>query len=769
MAKSKINDTWFKRFDTNNDLVSLWCQKTNSDCVHCRWCDTDIKVASKAFAAITQHSASKKHNSNRSSALQSVKLVSESSSSATLSSKSTLQPTIGLYLQDAAAITKEIIWIIHMTMKNCPDGDVDKDQIALKLIAPNDTKSMKIGRTKLAYVRKAIASWFWDLTHKDIGESFFTLMFDDTTNNLNKKELQIVVKYWSNNLKRLSFVHLKSAFMINGKAQPTVDVLMKTIREDKLNTIKLIQLGSDGPNVTKTVKNKMNAIMMEDRGFILLDIGSCHDHVLHNSLKEGCKEMKNVHVLCQQISEYFKSPAKWNDFSETFDVELKFVTFFSIRWTSLGPSTKRILLNWNNIYNFFSDVNKKPEKEKNLHEKNIIRLLELSNIHPEVAFVNQVAAIIEPVLLFLERTNQINFEADDVYFELLCKLTSFIAVPGSVAYQKIILNKKVDEDHEMTVTLSSNVSDLVQPASLESFKGDVGEFVKSIINYLNKKNFFLQFLFNAKHMALKYIFKEGSITKVMELSKSFSNNVLNEKELFDELTILVTTKNERDFADCKTIDSFFSAIFEWREVPNLKALFGMVSACSISNAEVERYFSRSGLVVTKRAANLEEESFNDRKRIISGMEFFDNNLNHLKINANLIAKVGQSHSVYKRRLEEEKQLATDTAEKKRSPVELEEHIQNVQLEKKIIKDIEQQVSETRMKLESEKEKSDKIWKTIEDRMNDASDINKTLEAFQTLNESLRISKLKVNELERQLSSVLEKHSKKQQKFIDLYH
>lgn len=44
----------------------------------------------------------------------------------------------------------------------------------------------------------------------------------------------------------------------------------------------------------------------------------------------------------------------------------------------------------------------------------------------------------------------------------------------------------------------------------------------------------------------------------------------------------------------------------------------MVSACSVSNAEVERYFSRSGLIIMKKVSNLGKD-FNDRKHLISGM------------------------------------------------------------------------------------------------------------------------------------------------------
>lgn len=410
-----VQSNWFQRQDSNNDLVSIWCTKVDEKNVRCNWCQSNFKVSSKAFGAVSQHSTMTKHRAFRKSNLQSLKIAPISTNLSQPSASQSTPPTIGLFLQDNATIAKEITWTIHLTLTNSSDAGVDKDQEVLKLIAPNDLQNFKLGRTKLAYIKTPIALWFCEKVFGDISESYYTLMFDDTTNNQHTKELQLVLKYWSKRLKRLNFVHLKSAFMETGRAQPTVDVMMKAINDYKLDTKKLLMIGSDGPNVTKAVKAKMNSQMKEDRGFELLEIGSCHDHILHNSLKEGCKTMKNVHHFCQQISDFFKSSSKWAEFATKFNVELKFVTFFSIRWTTLGPATARILQRWKEIVLYFDDIERnKKEKDKLVSEKTIIRLLSDPSLHAEIAFVNQVADIVEPVLTFLERKDQIIFEADQI-------------------------------------------------------------------------------------------------------------------------------------------------------------------------------------------------------------------------------------------------------------------------------------------------------------------------------------------------------------------
>lgn len=755
----KVQDGWFSRKDANEDLISMWCSKVSDGFVHCSWCQSDIKVGSKAFGAVRQHSEKAKHNTARKLHLQSLTIVPRTSSTSTRTSSSApLAPKIGLFLQDTATIAKEILWAIHLTMSNSSDATVDSDQEALKLIAPNDLKNFKLGRTKLGYIKTPIAEWFWDKVHKDISGSFYTLMFDDTTNNQHTKELQLVLKYWSKSLKRLNFIHLKSAFMESGKAQPAVDVIQKSIEEHKLNIKLLLQLGTDGPNVTKAVKAKMNSSLVNVRGFKLLDIGSCHDHILHNSLKKGCKSMESVHHFCQQVSEFFKTTSRWLDFSSRFNVHLKFVTFFSIRWTTLGPATSRILQYWNQIKLYFADIerNKKKDKEKLLViETTILDLLASKTIHAEIAFVNQVASIVEPVLTFLERKDQVIFQADRMYFEMLCKLAAFIAVPSSATFNTIVTSKVVTDDQQLDVQLSTSVTESIAPIELPAFKEAAEIFISQMINYLSQHSFFNQFLYHAKFMAVDEIFKEGSISKILELSRYFKNGIIDEKKLYDELTVLVTSNKEVDYANCKNIDEFYCVIME-KGNPNLGNLFMMVSACSVSNAEVERYFSRSGLIITKKVSNLEEKSFNDRKHIISGMQFFNNDLKMLQMDGALYNKVQHASSKYKRKLEEEKQLSQELSKRQRSDDDNLMRLQliaDIQEEKELSKDLARQISLTTGKLNDERELAKKILSAICEKTSDTADADDKIETIRQLSRSLTGTNEIIKKLEENLNTL----------------
>lgn len=125
-------------------------------------------------------------------------LASSSSQVASSSSRQLSQPTLSLFVQGSKELVNEILWTIHLCLKDAPDAEADEDSKLLKRIAPNDLSGFTLGRTKLAYTKVAIADWFWEeVVLKDLDCCFFTLMFDDTTNVQNRKELQLVLKYWS--------------------------------------------------------------------------------------------------------------------------------------------------------------------------------------------------------------------------------------------------------------------------------------------------------------------------------------------------------------------------------------------------------------------------------------------------------------------------------------------------------------------------------------------------------------------------------------------
>lgn len=616
--------------------------------------------------------------------LQNMKLVSSTapivstSSSVLMSSnpRGAAQPKLSLIVHGTTDIVNEIIWVINMTLKDSPDTEIDYDLKALQRMAPNDLKNFGMSRKKLAYTKKAIGDWFWEtVVLKDLKNSFFSLMFDDTTNIQHKKELQLVLKYWSLKLQCVNFVHLRTAFLTSGKAVPAVEEMKTAIKTNSLSTQNLVQLGSDGPNVTKSIKNKINMWLKEEEGLQdLFDLGSCHDHNLHNALKAGCEEMKNVHVLCQQISDYFKSSLNWEEFSNRTGANLKFITFFSVRWTTLGPATARIIELWEQLKAFFDEVAQKQESKQNKNEVKIISLLRSKTMEAEILFIHYVASLVEPVLIFLERQDQIIFQADDRYTEMLEKLVAIVLMPGHDAFKEVIREKAFKEHHENSIkmTLSEKIQQSIPLAEVKDFNKRVFNFLEKFVKYLSRKNFFHTFLFDVKFLSPQYIFEGGSIEKILGTVDYFKhhNQVIDKTKLFEELTLFVSPRNQELYKEITNIDKFYVTVDEKGKSSELVKLFRLVSALTISNAEVERNFSRSKLVITKQMSNLQEENFNARKHIISGMKFFQDDIATFPVSTSLISKVHYAHRDYKRKRDEDKTEQENAGKRQRFDEEL---------------------------------------------------------------------------------------------------
>lgn len=638
--------------------------------------------------------------------------TSSCAASSSTSKRQYSQPTLSLQFPGTKEIVNEIIWTIHMTMKDSPDTEIENDTKALQRLAPNDLKNFKMSRKKFAYTKKSIGDWFWEeIVFKDVKNSPFALMFDDTTNTQHNKELQLVLKYWSLKLESVNFVHLKTAFLSSGKAIPAVEEIKSAIKDNSLISKNLVQLGSDGPNVTKSIKTKINEWLKTEEGLTdLFDLGSCHDHNLHNALKFGCEEMKNVHVLCQQVSEHFKSSSNWESFAAHSGADLKFITFFSVRWTTLGPASERIIKYWNELKAFFGIAAAKPENKQTKTEKKICSLLLLNTMLAEILFIRYSASLIEPVLTFLEQKDQIIFKADDVYTDMLEKLVAVVMMPGEDNFKNVILEKSfpIRVKSATKVTLPETIEQSIPATELKGFHQKVFIFTKNLVNYLNRKDFFHPFLYDVKFLSPSYIFKEGSIERILAVADYFKphNQIIDKTKLFEELTLLVSPRNQDQFKDFKDIDKFYVAVNEKGQSPETFNLFRLISALTISNAEVERQFSRSKLVITKQMSNLQEENFNSRKRIISGMKFFQDDISNFPVSTSMISKVHNAHRDYKRKHDDEKSEHESKEKRQRADEELTSQIRSAkQLSEIFTKQIESKVCEVgkiQMDLKNEK-------------------------------------------------------------------
>ena len=127
---------------------------------------------------------------------------------------------------------------------------------------------------------------------------------------------------------------------------------MKCLSEDGLSLTKLIMLSSDGPNVKKSLKIKLNDEVKQLGGQALVDIGSCTLHIAHNSFRSGIAAVGSLEIdeFLMDVFYRFKNfPARKEDYvslNEALtnnEISSTFLRFVSNRWLSMGPVIVRII------------------------------------------------------------------------------------------------------------------------------------------------------------------------------------------------------------------------------------------------------------------------------------------------------------------------------------------------------------------------------------------------------------------------------------------
>ncbi len=138
---------------------------------------------------------------------------------------------------------------------------------------------------------------------QDVRGSYYTLCFDETTNDGSKNELHVDIRYYSEREKQVIQFHLETFFIDDGLADTIDEHLIKALNNGNLSIERMITIGRDGPNVNKKVFRLMNDKFKAATGKNLIDVGPCDLHVVHNAFKAGldvcgcdvANLLKNVH------------------------------------------------------------------------------------------------------------------------------------------------------------------------------------------------------------------------------------------------------------------------------------------------------------------------------------------------------------------------------------------------------------------------------------------------------------------------------------------
>ena len=212
---------------------------------------------------------------------------------------------------------------------------------------------MTLSRTKMSYLlADGLGPVYRGEMIQDLKKSgHFTLHYDETTQAQVKKQMDMHIRYWSTTHNEVWCRFYKALFFGHAEGVKVANAIFSSLKEDKIGMNKLVTLGSDGPNVNKTIwrelQSKIRGLEPNFRNFV--DVGTCNIHVMHNGFAKGLEKYgQEMEQLIVDLFSLFKySAARREDYKElqlNLDIEIQmFMQYSSVRWLSLGPCVSRVL------------------------------------------------------------------------------------------------------------------------------------------------------------------------------------------------------------------------------------------------------------------------------------------------------------------------------------------------------------------------------------------------------------------------------------------
>lgn len=251
MNKTKVqfNYSWLDRTDSLGFKISKWASKSSDSEIFCKVCVNTIKIDKKGFQAIVQHVSTKIHKSNCSLKLGSNQLhLSSLPVSEFESNVSTKTLILDTFCAKDLSTKAELIWSMKTVLFNSAASCNDLFDVFKAMFGDGVPSCFSLGRTKLSYIiTEALGPYLRNILLEECNKVYYTLIYDETTNVEGKKELQIALRYWSDQENEIVTCHLETFFIQSATGEKLEEYIMQSLHNSNMSHLKMLMLGSDGP------------------------------------------------------------------------------------------------------------------------------------------------------------------------------------------------------------------------------------------------------------------------------------------------------------------------------------------------------------------------------------------------------------------------------------------------------------------------------------------------------------------------------------------
>ena len=581
----------------------------------------------------------------------------------------------------------EIFWLAKVSVSNLSLRSVDNIGDLFRAMFPDSkiAANFKLSRTSASYmIADGMSKYFTQLIVKDLVKSKlpFCIHFDDTTSTQVKKQMDLTLRYWSH--EEVWITYYTSLFFGHAEGEKVAVKMYEQLVSDGIPVAKLVTLVRDGPNVNKTIFQKMDELIRHDNPAFtgLVDLGSCSIHTIHNAFGKGLEQCgKEIEQLCMDLHALFKySAARCEDFREVqieMDLDLtNFLQYTVVRWLSIGPAVKRILEQWVAVTQFVSDLAKDPKKLPrsinfkrahmmlNAKEKMVTRVL--------LEFLNDVIPVFEQFLLLFQRASPVIHIMYDSMCDILVRLlrrfmkgqavekrygsdlTSIECqdVKLQLPDKSIVIGKGA---REALVKLTSEQ----QRQALLGIRFFMCTTATELQQKLPLKNELLRQLGCTNPLKRK---KESTVSSIERLT-TVLQPAISTSEVTDEWKLFQVDNELPDYNQQERIE-YWNAVFQLQSSDRqlkyklLPAVIKSALTLGQTNAESERSLSVNAAIVTQKRTLLSENTIIGLHVVKEAVRFFDpvsNEPEKIAITDDLRRFVRNAYAAYKERLKRERE------------------------------------------------------------------------------------------------------------------
>ena len=133
-----------------------------------------------------------------------------------------------------------------------------------------------------------------------------------------KKQVDLILRYWSPTHEEVWIAYYISLFFGHAEGEKVAQKMFEKLMNDQIPVDRMVSLIRDGPNVNKTIFQRLNEMITEEYPEYpgLIELGSCSIHIVHNTFGDGLGQFdKEIDQLCLDLHSLFKySAARQEDF-----------------------------------------------------------------------------------------------------------------------------------------------------------------------------------------------------------------------------------------------------------------------------------------------------------------------------------------------------------------------------------------------------------------------------------------------------------------------